>query len=735
MTIEQHDSQLALAAAMPCENARHLISAGLASALSYLEAGDALRIALCAEPDASTHEQVAIRAEASRKNRKGSKYGQSAVLGLRFANPALHFAAVDELSLDRKFSYSWRLAEPTGKHEHRPVGFRSEDRATTAARFGLKDQATCVSEAQGASASTWQTIDDCIAGLIAAGTASEIRFTWSAIKTPTEALQASIADHWLQQDLGLKLEVSVHSEGPLPNNLLRAIGRLALETHAVEITSIECDRNEGYPYSADNLTLLRHPDAKPPAILPSPEFLISAGVRRCFPDAPAGLPSDGTLVGTAKLHGHERGVMIPDRERSRHAYFVGSTGTGKSTMLLEMIRGDIKKGAGLLLIDPHGDLYEAVKAEFPWDRRGDLVLLDASNREHPFPLNVLKVDGLDGAQASTFITNELLGIFSSLYDMKAVSGPMFELYFSNTLNLIMNSDIENPKLSDVARVFEDARFRRDCLTACNDEGTLRFWRQTASRTSGEASLENIAPYIFSKVNRFVGDATLKPILASDEPGINFREAMDQNKVVLVNLAKGQIGAQSARFLGMAIMMRLLAATLGRGDVPEENREPFFVHVDEFQSLATESAATFLAEARKFNVSLTLASQTLSQLSIGGMSLADTVVANCGSMIMTRLGPEDADRLFRTYGPVISPSEMQSLPCFHAVGRFLARDIPPPPFVFNVPKPRRLSVEQKPTIDADNDDSSDEAEVIANKENYKSGVQRTASGKKPLKDAA
>lgn len=709
MTIEAFASGVTLDATMPCKDAAQLRQAGLAAALSYLEVGETFELVLWSKPDPATREQVGVRAFGFKAAEAPLGAQNMATSGLRFAGPALQFAPAKELNLEPTLPFNWRLTELSDESASRTIGFGNRDDVEEGPLFHWKGETGEEGSVRMEQSRVWTSIDDCLAALLTTNSHTEIRLTWCARAVPAERVDPLRGQRCAQPKLGLGLDVSVHSQAPLPMNLLTSIGQIAYETSALHVSETVTASSVRAAAAGAFTTVLRSREAAPPAVLPSPEFLIGAGVAKRFPDAPAGLPSQGTPIGVAQVQGQKRTVIIPERERSRHTYLVGSTGSGKTTMLLEMIMGDISKGSGVLMIDPHGDLYDAVKARFPWDRRGDLVLLDAANTQHPFALNALAVHGLEGARASTFITNELMAIFSSIYDMKVVSGPMFEQYFSAAMSLIMTSGLKNPTLSDLARVFEDPVFRRQCLEDCTDDATRRFWKQTALRASGEASLENIAPYIFSKVNRFL-DGFLKPVLASKDPGINFSEAMDQKKVVLVNLAKGQIGAPSARFLGMVLLMRLLAATLGRGKLPEAQREPFFVYADEFQSLATESAGTFLAEGRKFQVCMTLASQTLSQLSIGGENLADTVVANCGTMIMTRLGPNDADRLARTYGPTITPSEMQSLPAFHAVGSFMAREVPPTPFVFRVPQPAPTVACTKPVVDGENDDGTLDARV-------------------------
>lgn len=695
-----------LAATMPHANSHDLAKAGVGAALSNLELGESLHLVLAVRSCRGPGPQFAVRVAHDVPVARASPLGGGALEAIRFANPAFQFEPMARSYRQRDFARSWQLHELAGGTARARLGFQDPAHAEREPNAVMKDRTASAARAGETPAPPWKSIDEVLAALSVTGNGAELRLSWHAVALPagcrdevsTREQGRSRRHDGQELQVALQLDVRIHADSCLPATLLKSFGMLAFETPSFLVRKCRASEpNETSPAAA--IRVLRYCDDAPPGVLPSPDLLIRGGTKRRFADAPASLPARGTPIGAIAGPGKAQRVTIPDRERSRHVYMVGATGTGKSTMLLEMLRGDMGKGAGVMLVDPHGDLFNEALAIVPPSRRDDLVVLDASPGGARFSLNVLSVTGMPRDRAATFATNELLAIFASLYDMKACGGPMFELYFTNAMSLVMNSDLVQPSLSDLARVFEDVRFRRDCIEACNDPVAARFWRQTAAKTSGDVSLENMAPYIFSKVNRFVQDANLRPILAGRESGIDLRDAMDRNRIILVNLAKGQIGAPGARFLGMAIMMRLLAATLGRANVPEQARKPFFVHVDEFQSLATEGVGTFLAEARKFGVCMTLASQTLAQLRVGGAELADTVTGNCGTMIMTRLGPRDADSLARTYGPDLTASDMQSLPSFHAVGRFLARDIPPPPFVFKVPTPRRRSSRSKAAEEA------------------------------------
>ncbi len=399
---------------------------------------------------------------------------------------------------------------------------------------------------------------------------------------------------------------------------------------------------------------------------------------------PPDIPNEGLVIGQSVYRGEKRPVRITREDRRRHVYIVGQTGTGKSVLLQNLSDQDIKAGEGVCVIDPNGDLIEDVLSRVPKERMEDVVVFDPSNLDRSLGLNMLEYDPLH-SQQKTFIVNELLSIFDTLYNLKTTGGPMFEQYMRYALLLLMDDPTEPVTLVDVPRVFSDVTFRRRLLEKCNDLLTKNFWEKEAEKAGGEASLANITPYITSKFNTFIANDYVRPIISQAKSSLRFREMMDQGKILLVNLSKGRIGDINASLLGMIIVGKLTMAAFARQDVRMEDRKDFYLYIDEFQNFITPSISTILSEARKYRLSLTFAHQFIGQLSD---EIKRAVFGNVGSLISFRVGPEDAEFLVKQFEPTFNANDLVNIDNLHAHAKVMMRDQVAKPFTLFVPFPEK-----------------------------------------------
>lgn len=400
--------------------------------------------------------------------------------------------------------------------------------------------------------------------------------------------------------------------------------------------------------------------------------------------APTEMPREGTLLGVNKHRGSEREIYVTEKDRMRHFYVIGQTGTGKSVFLQNLIVQDIQAGAGVCMIDPHGTDIEEVLGAIPPERESDVIYFDPSNLDHSIGLNMLEYDPSKPEQ-KTFIVNELLSIFQKLYGANPESmGPMFEQYFRNATMLVMEDPESGNTLMDIARVMADARYRRKKLEKATNPTVVQFWREIAGKAGGEASLENVVPYIVSKIDPLTANDYIRPIIGQQHSAFNFRQLMDERKILMVNLSKGRLGEINANLIGMIFVGKILMAALSRVDDPSMNFPPFFLHIDEFQNVSTPSIASILSEARKYKLGLTVAHQFIAQLD---PVIRDAVFGNVGSMTAFRVGNEDAVALESQFSPVFSASDIMNTPNYHAVLRVLAHGTPTPAFsVATMPPP-------------------------------------------------
>ncbi|KKW44941.1 MAG: hypothetical protein UY96_C0036G0004 [Parcubacteria group bacterium GW2011_GWB1_56_8] len=382
--------------------------------------------------------------------------------------------------------------------------------------------------------------------------------------------------------------------------------------------------------------------------------------------APANLPDRGTLIGESVFRGDVRPVHITDDDRRRHLYMIGQTGTGKSTLLGNMIIEDIQKGRGVAMIDPHGELVESVLGHIPEERVSDVIYFDPSDLQKPLGLNMLDYN-FDRPEEKTFIVNEMQGIFNKLFPPETM-GPMFEQYMRNALLLLMEDMPNEPAtLIEVPRVFTDPEFRKRKLNRIVNPVVLDFWEKEAVKAGGEASLANMTPYITSKFNNFISNDYMRPIIGQQKSAFNFREVMDQGKILLVNLSKGRIGDINAGLLGMVFTGKILMAALSRAGIEAEKRRDFHLYIDEFQNFTTDSIASILSEARKYRLSMTIAHQFIAQLA---EPIRDAVFGNVGSEVVFRVGVQDAEFLAKQFAPTFDENDLMNIDNLNAYAKIL-----------------------------------------------------------------
>lgn len=381
---------------------------------------------------------------------------------------------------------------------------------------------------------------------------------------------------------------------------------------------------------------------------------------------PLNMPQSGLLLGKSVFRGEERNVFMNEDDRRRHFYVIGQTGTGKSVLLKNMIAQDIEAGRGVCFIDPHGSDLLDILSRIPKERVDDLIYFNPGDTQRPMGLNMLEYDQ-NYPEQKTFIVNELLGIFNKLFDMKTAGGPMFEQYFRNAVMLVMDDPASGNTLFEVSRVLSDKAFRELKLSKCANPITKSFWKEVAEKAGGEASLANMVPYITSKFDNFLSNDIMRPIIAQEKSAFNFRKVMDEGKILLVNLSKGRLGDLNSNLLGLIIVGKLLMASLSRADMPEGERKDFYLYIDEFHNVTTDSIATILSEARKYKLDLTIAHQYIGQLE---ESIKKAVFGNVGSMAAFRVGAEDAEFLKSQFEPVFNSGDLINIDNYNAYLKLL-----------------------------------------------------------------
>lgn len=398
---------------------------------------------------------------------------------------------------------------------------------------------------------------------------------------------------------------------------------------------------------------------------------------------PTNAPKEGFYLGDNIYRGVKTPIYMNLEDRLRHQYIIGMTGTGKSKWMDMLALQDIKAGHGVCFIDPHGDDVEYIMSAIPKERAEDVIFFDPGDFDRPLAINMLEYDSPD---QKIFAVNELLAIFDKLYDLKATGGPMFEQYMRNALILIMDDPESGSTLLEVPKVLADEEFRKMKLSKCTTQVVKDFWEKEAEKAGGEASLANMVPYITSKLTPFIANDLLRPIVSQQDSSFNFRQAMDSNKIILIKLAKGKIGDINANLLGMIVIGKILMAALGRSDMPEEERKPFFLYIDEFQNFLTESITVILSEARKYKLSLTIAHQFLGQLIVSGgdEKIKKAIFGNVGNKFAFRIGVEDAQEMAKEFSPVFNEYDFINAKVGTNFAKILIEGANPPPFNMKIP---------------------------------------------------
>jgi len=430
------------------------------------------------------------------------------------------------------------------------------------------------------------------------------------------------------------------------------------------------------PLSLRELTSMYH---FPPEGVASSPHLKQA--RFTHAPAPVGLPAEGVLLGANTFRSQVTPVHLSGEDRLRPLYVIGQTGTGKTGLLKSMIIQDIKNGEGCCFIDPHGNDILDIVAAVPPERYQDLIYFDPADLTRPFSLNFLEYD-VSKPEQKTFIVNELLMIFRRLYgDVPESMGPAFEQYFRNATQLVMEDPSTGSTILDIARVLSNAEFRALKLSKSMNPIVNQFWTDIATKAGGEASLENIVPYIVNKFDDFTANDFIRPIVGQQESSFKFREVMDNRKILLVNLSKGRLGERNANLLGLIIVGKLFMAALSRADNPRAAYAPFYLYIDEFQNVTTDSIPGILSEARKYKLALGMAHQFLDQVE---EKTRAAVFGNVGNMAIFRVGEEDAEFFAKQFAPTFEALDFVNIENRNAYVKILSNGMPQKPFDMKTP---------------------------------------------------
>jgi energy-coupling factor transporter ATP-binding protein EcfA2 len=396
--------------------------------------------------------------------------------------------------------------------------------------------------------------------------------------------------------------------------------------------------------------------------------------------APANIPHEGLFIGNSIFRGLKRPVYISPADRQRHMYIIGKTGVGKSELLKLMALQDINEGRGLCVIDPHGTMIEDIMRLLPPERAEDVIYFNPGDVEFPLGLNLLEANTEDQKH---FMVNAVIGLMQKLFDphQTGIIGPRFEHAVRNAMLTVMS--VPGNSFIEVVRVLTDQKYLQTLLPHVQDPIVRRYWTDQIAQTSDFHKSE-VLDYIVSKFGRFVTNKMMRNIIGQRKSAFSFREAMDTQKILLINLSKGDIGEENSNFLGLILVPRILVAAMSRADLLYQGKDfpDFYLYVDEFQNFATDTFTSILAEARKFKLNLIVANQFIGQME---ENIKNAIFGNVGTIISFRVGVQDAQYLAHEFAPIFTEQDLTNVDKFNCYVKTIVKNQPVPAFSIDTTK--------------------------------------------------
>lgn len=382
---------------------------------------------------------------------------------------------------------------------------------------------------------------------------------------------------------------------------------------------------------------------------------------------------DMIWLGNNYFRGKRKMICFERDDRRRHSYILGQTGTGKSWLMVRMILQDIYNGDGVCFIDPHGEAANMILERIPPEMADKVIYFNAGDFERPFGLNIMEYYN---EQHKHQVVNSFLALLIRLFDPnnQGYAGPAFQQAVRNSMLTAMSKP--DSTLIEVVRILQDEEWvMSHWLPLIKDPLVYKYWTDQVAKTDKKTKAESLT-YFISKFDKFTTNLAIRNIIGQSKSSFDFREVMDTQKILIVNLSKGLIGDENMSFLGLLLVQKMLAAALSREDIPSDERKDFFFYADEFQNFATEEFNSILSEARKYRLNLTLAHQYIGQLP---ESIKNAVFGNVGSLFIARCSPEDAKFLETPFESYVNAGDMVNQGIGHYYTKLLVKGSYPSPF--------------------------------------------------------
>src|SRR3989338_3903261 len=385
---------------------------------------------------------------------------------------------------------------------------------------------------------------------------------------------------------------------------------------------------------------------------------------------------DTIYFAKTNFRGKERMFGIRNLDRRQHMYLIGKTGTGKTVLMKNMVLQDIRAGHGVAVVDPHGEFVEEIAVSINVERINDVVYFNPADQDHAIGFNVLEVSD---PKYKHLVASGLMGIFTKIWSN--VWSARMEYILNNCVLALL--DIPGSTLLGIPRILVDKVYREKVVANVKDPVVRSFWVHEYEAYNERFRSEAIAP-IQNKVGQFLNTSLIRNIVGQSKSTINIDDIMNSRKILLVNVSKGRIGDDNSALLGAMVITKVQLAAMERVRIAEEERQDFYLYVDEFQNFATDSFAGILSEARKYRLNLILAHQYVGQLVTMGTALTstkvrDAVFGNVGTMMMFRVGAADAEFLENEFTPEFVIQDMVNLPNHHIYLKLMVDGVTSRPF--------------------------------------------------------
>lgn len=429
----------------------------------------------------------------------------------------------------------------------------------------------------------------------------------------------------------------IYKVGPISEKESEYYAELDVARNPLYLSASEISTILHFPPDTDavpNLYKILAPKAEPPIGLPTAENTDKEEL---------------CLFGKTNYRNIREEFGIKRKDRARHMYFIGKSGVGKSKLLELLIKGDIEGGHGVCVIDPHGDLIENIIPFIPEERVKDVIYFNAPDEKFPISFNPIeKVEKVYRQQVATGLIETFKKIFGANWT------PRLEHVMRMTLLALL--DAPKASIMSVLLLLTDRDYRQEVIKTIDDQVVKNFWTNEFAGWSEKFDSEAIMP-ILNKIGQFVSNSIIRNIVGQDENKIVMPDIMNNKKILLVKLPKGILGEENTALLGSMMVTKIYQSALARADIPEKDRVPFYLYVDEFQNFATDSFSNILSESRKYRLSLSIAHQYVSQLTD---VIKKTVFGNIGTIVSFRLGPEDATLLEQEFEPKFKAADITNL---------------------------------------------------------------------------